>query len=788
MVQAVSRKISEWTELTSGPVGTMYTVATVDGITYKVPIHTLLGNVFDIRTYGATDQSSPGLMSAAQQAAANAVAIQAAFDAAEDAGGGTILFPGDTGTLYPISAQIVVSSSNTKLWAPGGAKLFLYSTINVPLAFGNVDTQITTTESNTLDSNADAGDLTLSLTAGKGANFAAKGTYLLKSDAIIPDHDSAVVVQRCERITVYEVSGDTLSLNRPLRYSYATADNAQIYRVDWLTGIEVEGLGIDGNDQVQCAIGMCFSCCLKPVIRNVRFENLQQRAIRLQYCMDGIIDGLFQTNGRSAGFQGAAVSLNAYVLSEGGACENGNYTNIQVESCRHAYTTSGVVSNTGTSSPLNSPGFGVPSFTVIRDSAHVQARGAGFDTHETGYKIRFINCQTIGSLGVGFQDRCVGTQFVNCFACNTVGAAIQFGSDAQYPELLDFRYLNTNLGTDEASSTDWTKKSIISDNGVGTSYGTSLPNQLDNGGFDLWERGSSFTATGGTANRWKLTLGTGEAVTVTQRVWAETRPHAGKYYMRFARGTAGSTPSTMSQFIDDVRSFAGQTVTLSWEMRDTVDGSDIEVFLNQDFGTGGAPSADVRTTAKTMLVDAGMRRYNCTFAVPLLTGKTIGSNEDSSLEIGFSFPVAAGAITWDIDNVKLEVSPIVTNFVPRPIALEKEACSRWFEKSLNDGQNPGSASAGGAFIFADSVQNANYYGRTICYTTRKGRAPTVVIYAPGSGTANALRNLTTGADIAAAPTVVAGYQSFHVRITNSGDVTAGDVVSGTWTAAVADFE
>jgi hypothetical protein len=740
----------------------------------------VLGSVHSITAAGASPTAS---------AATNRLAIQTALDL-----GGTVLFPGGPGTVYDFDAQLRVTQSNTVLWAPGGAKIRPSVAIPILIAVGNVDTQIITTEGNTLASNAAAGDLSVALSAGKGANFTAGEFALILCDTIIPDHDAAVVVQTCEIINVYSVATDTLNLNRPLRYPYTTAANAKIYRVSWIEGFGAYGLGIDGNNQIACAIGLCLSCCLKPEMKNLHFEDLQQRGIRMQYNLEAVIDSYFQSNGRSALFQGAPSNLNAYAISEGGACEGLRATNLQIDRCRHGYTTSGVVGNNGASSPLNTPGFGVPTGSIISGD-HVMAKGAGWDTHETGVDITFQDCRTLGSLGIGFQDRCVRTKWVNCFARDTVGAAIQLGSDAQKAELVNFRYERTNLGTDEASGTDWTKKSEISDNSVNPNLGDGPPNILDNSSFEIWERNTSFTATGGTANRWKLTLGAGAAATLSRGTLAETRPDRGRYFLRFNRTTTGSGASRITQYIDGVRSCAGKRVTVSFDMRDNLGGSDVNVFINQYFGTGGSPSGDVTTAAVVRTVDGAWRRYNLHIDIPLLTGKTIGSNEDSHIQLAIEFPTAAGIALWDIDNVDMKVCPVATNYVMRSPADEKRACALWYEKSYNDGQNPGSASTGGRAQIAayqsglTDAKIANLYTRTV-HMSRKGRSPTCAVYAAVSGTVGTIRNITQAIDVNR--DIIAGYQSFQVSPTVAA-VTAGNVVSGDelefhWTAAVADFE
>ncbi len=777
--------------LAASPTGDALVPIQENGVTSHARVSSLLvlGNTYDVRAYGAAVQD----VATGAQATLNVTAIRAAIAAAEDAGGGEVVFPGGPDARYPINAQINVTRSNVKLSAPGGAKLFLQAAIPIAVAVGSIDTGIVTTDGNTLLADAAVGAQSVTLVAGKGAGLTAGSTVLLLSDTIVP-RMVGTVVQQAEFVNVYSIAGDVLTLSRPLRYNYTTAANARIYRINWITGFSVNGLGIDGNNQIASAIGICASWCWKPSFTDMDFNDLQQRGIRMQGCFGAIVDRYRQSNGRSAGFQGAPSSLNAYAISEGGPCEGLQATNLEIDRCRHGYTTSGMVGNNGASSPLNTPGFGVPTGSRI-NGVHTNPRGAGWDTHETGLDIHFDNCVTIGGLTVGAQNRCVGTKFTNLRVYNCVGAAIQFGSDSVDAALESLEYKDTNQGTDEATGVDWTKRSVVVDNGVGTRIGAPQQNHIDNAQFGIWERNTTFSATGGTANRWQLTLGTGASATVSRGTLAETAPHAGKYFLRLDRTVTGSTATTLSQYFDDVRIFAGKRLTFSFEMRDSLGATDMSFLVRQHFGTGGSPSADVDSTPVVRLVDGAFRKYNVQFDVPLLTGKTIGSNENSSFQLIVSLPTAAGVMSFDIRNAKLEVPHMPTAFIPRAPADDVAACRRWYEKSYNDGQNPGSASTGGRQQMAayqsglSDAKVVTLYTKTVPMV-RKGRSPTCATYAASSGTAAALRNVTQGIDIDR--DIVAGFQSFQVRVTEA-NVTGGQVVSGDniefhWTAAVPDFE
>lgn len=789
MVQRVAKKISELDELVSA-TAEMYVPVTMAGETYKTAVSNLMGSVFDVRAYGATVQDdSMSAAAAAAQATNNVLAIQAAIDLAEVAGG-VVVFPGNSGTRYPIDGRLTVTASNVTLWAPGGAKLFLYAAVPMVIAVGDIESNVNTTQGNTLASNAAQGAMGITLAAGKGANFTAGETVVLLSDAVIPEHDVAVTNKVAEFVTVYSIAGDTLTLDRPLRYPYLTANTAQVYKVTWIENFTMLGLGIDGNAQTSMSIGLQLSWCASPIVQSVHALDIEQRLLRLQGVRHARVDDLRQYNGLSNGFNGV-VNKFSYMLSEGGLNEGLIATNLHADRIRHPYTNgAGWTTNTAITSAIS--GIGAATGSIIGPGVHSNARGAGWDTHEVGVDIQFRSLLTLGSMGVGFQVRSVRSSIVDCFARDCIGAALQNGDDAIDTDVRNFRYENCNLGTDQASGTDWTKQSPIVDNSLRMYLGTASPNLVDNGGFDIWDRQTTFTASGSSANRWLFTIGTGASASVTRQSHtlggSSNLPDMGRFFLRLNRTVTGSTVTTLAQYLSDadVRTLTGQRITITFDARASVDPSDIRVILRQHFGTGGSPSADV-DTAVTRAISVNWTRYVVHIDVPSLSGKTVGSNEDSSNVLVFELPTAAGVTFVDLDRVKLEIGRTPTTYVPESTAATRARCSRWYETSYNDGQNPGSASSGGNVSICDSVANANTYRRTVHMTTRKGRVPTVTLYAPTTGTVNKVRNVTAGTDIA--PSVsLSGYQSFHAGILNSGDVTGLDVVTFSWTAAVPSFE
>jgi hypothetical protein len=122
----------------------------------------------------------------------------------------------------------------------------------------------------------------------------------------------------------------------------------------------------------------------------------------------------------------------------------------------------------------------------------------------------------------------------------------------------------------------------------------SLANPVINGGLDIWQRGTSFTAaTVYSADRWITSLNTGQ--TISRQTTSDTTnlPNI-QYAVRCARNS-GSTASGLvgvSNSMETVNAipFAGKTVTLSFYAR---------VGANFSAGSGSAFTAEIRTGTGT---------------------------------------------------------------------------------------------------------------------------------------------------------------------------------------------
>ena len=231
-------------------------------------------------------------------------------------------------------------------------------------------------------------------------------------------------------------------------------------------------------------------------------------------------------------------------------------------------------------------------------------------------------------------------------------------------------------------------------------------NKIINGDFGIWQRGTSFTNPGNTgaytADRYTISVNAATTShTVSQQTFTPgTAPVSGyesQYFYRSLITTPGScTVLIIQNRIEDVRTFAGQTVTISfWAKADTTRALSVDYY--QVFGTGGSGTVAATLFASTSLT-TGWVRYSASVSIPSVSGKTIGAG--SYFGVTFNQAVAAGS-TLDLWGVQLEAGNVATPFTTATGTIQGElaACQRYYVRrtgtygSFGQGQ-PGSTTLG----------------------------------------------------------------------------------------------
>jgi hypothetical protein len=212
-------------------------------------------------------------------------------------------------------------------------------------------------------------------------------------------------------------------------------------------------------------------------------------------------------------------------------------------------------------------------------------------------------------------------------------------------------------------------------------FGQAGKNKIINGNFAINQRGFTSTTTTATYgfDRWKLQAAGGTVTYSSQTFTAGAAPVAGYEATNFARiVTSGQSAAgdlgAFDQVIEGVRTFAGQTATISFWAKAATGTPKMAVSATQSFGTGGSPSSDVITYGGQATLSTSWARYSITMAIPSISGKTIGTTANTNylemlfwVSAGSTFNAYTGSMgiqnnTFDIWGVQVEYGSYATPF------------------------------------------------------------------------------------------------------------------------------
>lgn len=193
----------------------------------------------------------------------------------------------------------------------------------------------------------------------------------------------------------------------------------------------------------------------------------------------------------------------------------------------------------------------------------------------------------------------------------------------------------------------------------------NVRNILDNGGFEIWQRGAGpFTTNGSyTVDRWKM-YESGASLQVDRTVGDSNYNH-GEYDCRCTvSGATGTGYAMMAQMVENYKSYRGKTVSLSVKVYTTV-ADKVRVWLSDeiintfsDYHTGsGWETLTVTKTVDDSLTD-------------LQVWIGMYTNDDTN---GVFF----------IDNAMLVIGDEPVDYVPVMPAEEWERCQRYYHRITN---------------------------------------------------------------------------------------------------------
>jgi hypothetical protein len=213
-------------------------------------------------------------------------------------------------------------------------------------------------------------------------------------------------------------------------------------------------------------------------------------------------------------------------------------------------------------------------------------------------------------------------------------------------------------------------------------------NAIINGGFDIWQRGTSFANPGVFAyfadRFYSVSNNSGGTITLSRQTFTGTDlPVAGaQYYFRnVGASPTGATYNTFGQKIENVQTYAAQTVTVSfWAKADTT--RSITPNFYQNFGTGG--SSEVGVGGSAISLSTSWVRYSQTFSIPSISGKTIGTGSWLAFEISQPTNVSH---TIEYYGIQVELGSVATTFTRAGGTIQGElaACQRYYYRAIAGG-------------------------------------------------------------------------------------------------------
>jgi hypothetical protein len=233
-------------------------------------------------------------------------------------------------------------------------------------------------------------------------------------------------------------------------------------------------------------------------------------------------------------------------------------------------------------------------------------------------------------------------------------------------------------------------------------YGQAGKNKVINGDFNINQRSFSTTSTDTayTFDRWQVRQDTGTVSATAQAFTPGTAPVAGyeaKNYISLSGSgqTVAGAQLALQQSIESVRTFAGQTATVSFWAKAASGTPKIALQLQQIFGTGG--STTVNTYGGQVTLSTSWARYSLTVSVPSVSGKTISSSNDDKLTVklycsaGTNFDAVTGSLgiqsgTFDFWGVQVEAGLLPSPFQTASGGskqAELAMCQRYYYRITN---------------------------------------------------------------------------------------------------------
>ena len=316
-----------------------------------------------------------------------------------------------------------------------------------------------------------------------------------------------------------------------------------------------------------------------------------------------------------------------------------------------------------------------------------------------------------------------------------------------------------------------------------STYAAAGKNKLINGDFAINQRG--FTTLTSPSNgtyifdRWETEQTNITTTFSSQTFTTGTAPVSGYEATNFVRlvttSAGASSYSLIGQRIEDARSFAGQTITVSLWAKAGTGTPKIAIRVNQNFGSGGSAGTALNASATT--ISTSWTRYSFAINVPSVSGKTIGAGSFLQISVLVDDDLVGSGVgiqnnTFDLWGVQAEAGSTVTAFqtaTGNP-ASELAACQRYYQVFNRNGM-----------VTIGSANSTSSFFATFQFVQTMRAAPTLTLATAGQTTGTVSFLIST----AGYPSTTGTHNTDGITV--SGFQLGGAGYSTQWTAGQASF-
>ncbi|HJZ20314.1 MAG TPA: hypothetical protein VJ226_05120, partial [Bradyrhizobium sp.] len=233
----------------------------------------------------------------------------------------------------------------------------------------------------------------------------------------------------------------------------------------------------------------------------------------------------------------------------------------------------------------------------------------------------------------------------------------------------------------------------------------------------------------------------------------------------FSGSGGASDYELLGHRIEGVRRTSGKTLTVSFWAIAATGTPKVAIVLTQAFGSGGSPSGSVATAAQIVTLSTSWARYQATFTMPTVIGKTFGTTAGTDyVELQLFLSNVAGALGQQAGTItfwgqQVEFGYFATPFEKQEFRYDFTNCQRFYQ-------------TGAAFLGVYEAAGGGQLAAYVPFAVPMRAAPTVTITSQvlsNMSSVAPLQQTSTGFLISGVATAAANT-SYNVGWTATADI------------------